>query len=493
MASIVAPAARKPETPSRALPLRGGRARPIAALSLIAFAGDLLAVVAGLLLAFWLRFESGWITFGTQARELPRLTEYLPLFGVGTAFLLGAFAYVGVYDSRHLLRFRRVSLLIAKATVAWLLVYVGVSLALKFQPPISRIYAASSALLCGMCTLAWRWGFHRVTQHDAIARRLRLRVLFVGWTPEATRLYEAIEGDLAHPYEIVGCVPSAEGRFRSQPPPSVPKLGEYSDLEHLLGDQVADLVIVGDLDPATGELISLANLCEREFVSYKVIPSYFQILVSGLQLETVSGVPILGIERLPLDRLSNRALKRGLDIVGALVGLTISAPLMAVLGTLIYLESPGPIFYRQVRMGRNGKLFEILKLRSMRLDAEQESGPRWAVRDDPRRLRIGAFMREWNLDEIPQFWNVLKGEMSLVGPRPERPELIEGFKHQIPHYNARHASKPGITGWAQIHGLRGDSDLAQRIRFDIYYLENWSLLMDIQIMVATFLNRKNAY
>jgi lipopolysaccharide/colanic/teichoic acid biosynthesis glycosyltransferase len=167
-------------------------------------------------------------------------------------------------------------------------------------------------------------------------------------------------------------------------------------------------------------------------------------------------------------------------------------PIIFVFGTMVYLESPGPIFYRQRRSGRNGKLFDIIKIRSMRPDAEGDGKVGWTVQNDPRRLRIGAFMRKWNIDEVPQFWNVLRGEMSLVGPRPERPELVARFKHDIPHYNARHNAKPGITGWAQIHGLRGNTDLAERINYDVWYMENWSLILDFQIMCMTFFKRQNA-
>ena len=135
----------------------------------------------------------------------------------------------------------------------------------------------------------------------------------------------------------------------------------------------------------------------------------------------------------------------------------------------------------------------MLKIRSMRLDAEQDGQPGWSTKDDPRRLRIGKFMREWNIDETPQFWNVLKGEMSLVGPRPERPELIHNFKREIPHYNARHTVKPGITGWAQVNGLRGDTDLTERITYDLYYVEHWNLLLDLRTMVLTFFRNKNAH
>lgn len=465
----------------------------LSVLTVVAIAGDIVAILMGLLSAFWLRFESGWVKFGVEATQPPEVGQYAGLFAAGTGFLALLLAHNDLYNSRHLLRLRRTSLLIIRAVGVWLVLYLGVSLLLKFNPPISRIYATLSAIACGTALLSWRAIFHAVVQREAIASRLRQKVIFVGWTSDATRLYEAIEGDPVRPYQVIGCVPSAEGRYQSPPPPDVKRLGDYGHLRDLLEGRSSNIVIVADLDPSTGEMVSLANLCQREFVHFKVIPSYFQILVSSLELETISGVPMLGFDRLPLERISNRILKRTVDIVGALVGLVVSAPLIAVFGLCVYLESPGPIFYRQVRTGRNGKNFRITKIRSMRLDAEAETGAKWAIKDDPRRLRIGSFLREWNLDETPQFWNVLVGDMSLVGPRPERPELIADFKHSIPHYNARHASKPGLTGWAQVHGLRGDCDLAERIRYDIYYLENWSLLLDFQIMAMTFLSRKNAY
>ena len=198
------------------------------------------------------------------------------------------------------------------------------------------------------------------------------------------------------------------------------------------------------------------------------------------------------MESLPLDKQSNRIKKRLTDIAGALFGLTLFSPVILIFTAVVYFESPGPVFYRQVRTGQNGRLFKIIKIRSMRLDAEA-GGAQWAQENDPRRLRVGAFMRKWNIDEIPQFWNVLMGEMSLVGPRPERPKLIAGFKHKIPHYNTRHMYPPGITGWAQVNGWRGNTSLEERIRHDIWYMEHWSLLLDIRIMVQTFYKRKNAY
>jgi exopolysaccharide biosynthesis polyprenyl glycosylphosphotransferase len=253
-----------------------------------------------------------------------------------------------------------------------------------------------------------------------------------------------------------------------------------------------DIAILADFSMSMDEIIGMVNQCEMEFVQFKVIPSYFQTFTSSLRLETIGGFPVLGVSELPLDRFVNRLTKRGIDIVGAIVGLLLSVPLMAIFGALVYRESPGPIFYRQERMGRNGRTFDIFKIRSMRMCAE-ENGAQWAKENDPRRLRVGAFMRKWNIDEVPQFFNVLKGDMSLVGPRPERPELISSFKFQVPHYHARHTCLPGMTGWAQVNGWRGDTSLEERIRFDIWYIENWSIGLDIRILILTFRPQKNAY
>ena len=200
---------------------------------------------------------------------------------------------------------------------------------------------------------------------------------------------------------------------------------------------------------------------------------------------------MLGVSRLPLHSGFNQYLKRIVDVAGAVIGLILSAPVIGLFGLLVWLEDKGPVFYRQTRIGRDGKAFRIWKIRSMKRDSEKH-GVGWTVKGDQRLLKCGEFMRKWNIDEVPQFWNVLTGEMSLVGPRPERPELIHNLKEVIPHYQARHDVKPGITGWAQVNGLRGDTDLRERIKYDLFYIENWNLFWDFQIMLMTFFKRENA-
>ena len=327
-------------------------------------------------------------------------------------------------------------------------------------------------------------------RHPARMRCLQQRTIVVGWNEDALDLERRFAANPEEAFEILGWV--ATGHDLPSKGSSIRCLGHVNELESVLTRHPADVVILADLSGPRQQSIEIANLCEREMIGFKIIPSCFRVFQSGLRLESVAGTPILGVSRLPLDNSFNVFVKRLVDIVGGLVGLALSLPLIAIFGGIVWLESRGPIFYRQRRVGANGRSFEIIKIRSMRLDAEK-NGAQWCKQDDPRRLRIGEFIRKHNIDEVPQFWNVLKGDMSLVGPRPERPELIANFKHEVPHYNARHHAKPGMTGWAQVNGLRGDTSLVDRVKADLWYLENWNPLLDFHIMLMTFFKRDNAY
>jgi exopolysaccharide biosynthesis polyprenyl glycosylphosphotransferase len=188
--------------------------------------------------------------------------------------------------------------------------------------------------------------------------------------------------------------------------------------------------------------------------------------------------------------------KRAFDLAVAGLALLVLSPVMLLVAIAIWLEDRGPVFYRQVRMGLDGKPFEIVKFRSMRVGAEKDTGAVWAEKDDPRRTRVGRLIRAWSLDELPQLWNVLVGDMSVIGPRPERPEFVEQFRAEFPHYMLRHKVRAGMTGWAQVHGWRGNTSIRMRIEHDLYYIENWSLLLDLKILFMTVLHgvrHENAY
>lgn len=456
-----------------------------------ALLGDIIVMFLSLAASSWLRFGSPLADWGVGGRTI-HWTEYLGHMLWGTML----FSFIGlhfqVYTLPRMLRFRALTITLLKAVILWFVAYIAFNYLLRWGQPVSRLYIAIALPMTATGLLLWRFVFNKLVIKEAVHGRLRQRVLFVDWSANASALAEALVSDRQHLYEIVGCVPPAHAACELPPPARVRQLGEFGELPELLHRHAIDLVILTDLNLPEDAMIRLANLCEKEMVEFKVIPSCFQTFLSGLHLETLRGVPVLGNSRLPLDQPFNVACKQAVDLVGGLVGLLLSAPLIALFGYLVYRESPGPIFYRQRRLGRDGRPFWLYKIRSMRLDAESDGKVGWSTSTDPRRLRIGGLIRRWNIDETPQFWNVLKGDMSLVGPRPERPELIVNFKEAIPHYNARHNIKPGITGWAQINGFRGDTDLTARVRCDLHYIEKWSLLLDLQIMFLTLLRQKNA-
>jgi exopolysaccharide biosynthesis polyprenyl glycosylphosphotransferase len=470
---------------------RAERRHLLERLAILAFFGDLVVTVAMLLFSYALRFHTKLKFIGLID---PRVTlyTYSGQLALGLGIMMVLLVRGKIYQPQRLTSFIFAASGIAKASFYWLLSFIALALLLRFDPSISRLYCMVAFVYCMIGLLTWRLLLCRYLRRTPMAGRIRERVLFVGWTEDCNKISHLLLDSARKPYEVIGVVPISEG-YSHVPPAAIPQLGKYNELESIFNEQQIDVVFMADLSTSRDELARLANLCEKELIDYKIIPSAFQILLSGLHLETLNGVPVLGVSRLPLQSLINQSIKRVIDVCGALFGIIVGAPIMAIFGYLVHRESPGPIFYKQVRVGRNGQLFTIYKIRSMRLDAEADGQAGWSTKEDPRRLAIGSTIRKWNIDEIPQFWNVLKGEMSLVGPRPERPELITNFREIIPHYNARHNIKPGITGWAQINGLRGNTDLTERIKCDIFYIENWNILLDFQIMVLTFIKRDNAY
>jgi exopolysaccharide biosynthesis polyprenyl glycosylphosphotransferase len=455
------------------------------------FVGDVIVVTLALWLAYVVRFESPLVTIGVVHLDMSP-ADYLPHVVLGVALMMVLLSHFRLYAPAYIHALRRHWRIIGQACVVWVLAYLTLSLIFKVSPPISRLYCALAGAFSLASLMTWRKFFNVALSRETISRRINLKVLFIGWSEESRRLARAIENEPNHIYEIVGIIPRHGFSSELIPPQHIPRLGNYGDIESVLGRHEVDLVLLTDMGIAKDDLVRIAIACEKELVEFKLIPNVFQILVSGLHLENLGGIPLLGISKLPLHSAFNSHFKRLVDIVGGATGLILTAPLIAIFGALIKLEDGGPVFYRQTRLGRNGQLFSICKLRSMRLDAEGGGRAGWTVADDPRCLRIGRFIRRWNLDETPQFWNVLRGEMSLVGPRPERPELISRFKNEIVHYNARHNIKPGITGWAQVNGLRGDTDLSERVKFDLYYIENWNPWLDFQIMAMTFFKRQGA-
>lgn len=450
--------------------------------------GDTLVAFGSLSLGYWLRYSSAIGHLGVAVPDAT-FAAYLPLLLVGVAFLIAAYSHLKLYEEQLLLRkFQSINLII-KGTTFWLIAYLSLSLVLKFEPPISRLFVVIAFLCVIVVMFLWRSLFYYLLTRPAWRDRLRQRVAVLGWNREAQALAAEINAHPAHPYRFCGAIPLPDDTATDH------SLGPVAELESILRHNQIDVLIAARTDLPRDVMIQAVEVCERTYVDWKIVPSSFQILLSGLRLQTIGRLPVLGVEELAINQLFNRALKRGVDIAGALIGLALGAPVIALCALLIKRESPGgPVFFKQARVGAGHRPFTLWKLRSMQPDAAAHDHARQSTaRNDPRVLRIGAFLRRWNLDEIPQFWNVLRGEMSLVGPRPERPVHVDRLSAEIPHYLPRHLAKPGMSGWAQINGLRGDSSITQRIQHDIYYIENWSLWLDLQILALTLVRWKNAY
>ncbi len=272
-------------------------------------------------------------------------------------------------------------------------------------------------------------------------------------------------------------------------------LGHLDHIPRLIQEKGVQQLFIALPMTAHKRILDILASVDQECVDVKFIPDLMQYMSLRSGVEELDGIPIVNLRETPIQGW-NSVLKRGFDIVFSILFLILSAPLMALLVILIKLSSPGPILYKQKRMGLDGHVFYMYKFRSMRVDAEQKSGAVWAKKHDTRRTKIGALMRCTSLDELPQFVNVLKGDMSLVGPRPERPPFVQKFRHKVPNYMLRHRVKSGITGWAQINGWRGNTSIEKRIEYDLYYIQNWSVLFDLKILIMTIwrgMISKNAY
>ncbi|NJK79769.1 MAG: undecaprenyl-phosphate glucose phosphotransferase [Chloroflexaceae bacterium] len=277
----------------------------------------------------------------------------------------------------------------------------------------------------------------------------------------------------------------------------LPVLGRINQVGRVVRATRADEVVLAISQRSPEEMLNIVALAEDEAVSIKVYPDTFQLITSNeVSIGDLSGLPLISVRNAALENPWNQFLKRGLDIVVSSIVLILASPLMVLVALLVLLDSGWPVFFVQERVGMDGKPFYMIKFRTMHSDAEKHG--QWTVPGDPRVTRVGHFLRRYSLDELPQFINVLIGDMSVVGPRPEQPKWVEHFSQQIPRYMRRHKEKAGITGWAQVNGLRGDTSIEERTRYDLYYIENWSLLLDIKIIVRTTLDiltgkQENAY
>ncbi len=459
---------------------------------MLAVLADAAAVWLAVMAAVWLRFDSGWlpVPFG---RDTNLYAKYGAAAAVVLPIYLLVFQVLRLYSRPQQGTFaNRIPRLVRACGVGTLGVLVANSLLKNIAPYSNGVILVALATVTLAVLVERGLLFHYEIR---LARRATPihRTLVIGASDVATRLLHALSRDPRLRTHVVGIL-TLPGET---PDPAIAAehlLGDLAHLQEVTEQHHIDQIILTGHRLDHDAVVELILFCERHLVRFNMVPDLFRLLTASMEFLTIDDIPLLGISRWPLDHYWNRVAKRVEDIVGAAFGLLISAPVIGLSSLLIRYESPGPVFYLQERCGERGRSFRLCKLRTMLADAEKPGDtPGWTVAGDPRRTRVGAWLRRFNIDELPQFWNVLAGDMSLVGPRPERPYFVEQFKTDIQHYMWRHISKPGLTGWAQVNGLRGDTSIGERVRYDLFYLENWSLAFDLKVLIRTLFTRKNAY
>ena len=319
-------------------------------------------------------------------------------------------------------------------------------------------------------------------------------VLVVGYSRAAEAYIDRLQWNPQWGYSVVGILDNhmALGSLYK----GVKVLGRIEELNDILQkndlDEIAVALSLRDYE----HLEEIVNMCEKSGVHTKFVPDYNSLIPSRPYTEDMMGLPVINIRYVPLSNAGNAFLKRVMDVVGSVFGIIIASPILLAVAVLIKMTSPGPIIFKQERVGLHNKSFYMYKFRSMELQSEEDEKRAWTVKDDPRVTPIGKFIRRTSIDELPQLFNILKGDMSLVGPRPERPLFVEKFKEEIPRYMIKHQIRPGLTGWAQVNGYRGDTSILKRIEYDLYYIENWTVGLDVKIILLTFITgfvNKNAY
>jgi Undecaprenyl-phosphate glucose phosphotransferase len=465
------------------------RHRTLASVYLV---NDAVASVLALLCAWFLRFDVELIPVTKGAQDLWTYINILPI--VIVVFPI-AFAVQGLYRIRPTRGRAEEMAAVAIGGVVATIILSGILLWVR--PANSHIVPYSRAtlalfLLCAVVfTILGRTAVRAVVERRHRAGKDLDSVLIAGNGELARAVLERMA---AHRdqlgFRIAGYLRNEEGDL-----PGIVCLGTLDEAEVVLAREKIDHVFVALPQASSHALTSLLDRMVRHCISIHVVPDLLQFMVLRSRVEDLDGLPTINLSEAPLEG-SSRFVKRVFDLVVAGIALILLGPLMLLVSLIIWLEDRGPVFYRQIRMGLDGKPFRILKFRSMRVGAESETGAVWAEKNDPRRTRVGRFIRAWSLDELPQLLNVIAGDMSVIGPRPERPEFVEQFRAEFPHYMLRHKVRAGMTGWAQVHGWRGNTSIRMRIEHDLYYIENWSLLLDVKILFLTVvrgLRHENAY
>ncbi len=442
---------------------------------------DMGMVALAFCLAYWLRIAIGI----PPAISVAPFRDYAGMLVIQVITMLILYFFTRLYDVKRSMprldEFYRIFAATSVGTIVTIalttFLFKNSTLELDF-PRVMVIYAwfltvALVTLSRSLWVVVRNWVRRRGLWSD--------RLLIVGTGDVGRMILQKVRQMPRLGYQVVGFVdgesPTGEEIM------GVPVLGGVDDIPTLIKEHEIEEVIIGRPELSHQEMLAIISRCERGQVGIKIFPDLFQIIATELSIGDLGGLPLLTVRDVAL-RGWRLTLKRAVDLVGSAVGLVLLSPILITIAAAIRLDSRGPVLYAQERMGLDANPFWCIKFRSMRTDAEK-NGPGWTTEDDPRVTRLGRFIRRFSIDELPQLINVFLGEMSLVGPRPERPIYVEQFRRSIPRYMDRHREKAGMTGWAQVNGLRGDTSIAERTKYDLWYIENWSLWLDFKIMLRT--------
>jgi exopolysaccharide biosynthesis polyprenyl glycosylphosphotransferase len=451
---------------------------------------DLLATYLALFLAYHLRFN---VEVYPVTKGIPPFEPYVALFPIITLIWPVVFYFRGLLQGRPQ-RSRFEEAFAVTVAVALAMVVLNAGLAFYREFTYSRLVLAMFAVLDVIFVVIARTVFWSVMARIWASSRHRRRALVAGAGELGRMVAEKLAEHRELGLDVVGFLDDDPGKANARFA-GLPVLGPLERLEEVARAHKVDLLYVARPMGSQHKTVRVLKSAEPLLLAVRVVPDLLQYYTLRAGVEDLDGIPVINLTQIPLAGW-NTLLKRVMDLLLSVLALLVLWPPMAVIAALIYLEDRGPVFYRQLRMGLDGKRFRIIKFRTMILNAEESTGPRFAVPNDPRTTRAGIWLRRTSLDELPQLLNVVRGDMSLVGPRPERPEFVERFRERFPEYMSRHRVRAGITGWAQVHDLRGQTSIRKRIAYDLYYIDNWSLALDVKILWLTMvrvLRHRHAY
>lgn len=413
--------------------------------------------------SWYLRFKSG--VFVQDAGVLPAKTYFSALFLIIPGYLL-LYSIFQLYMPRRVKSYRKELMDIIRANGIGFMIFILVLYFIK-QEHFSRQMLCIFFFINISLEFASRYLIRTILWKMRKQGLNQKHILMIGESQMAEQYMDRLRENPKWGYQVFA------------------HLKDEEKLERILEGNELDEVVIALRAEDYGKLERIVDVCEKAGVHTKMIPDFGNVISTRPYIEDVQGIPVIHVRRVPLNIMRNRAAKRAVDLIGATVAIILFSPVILLTGLVVALTEEGSVIYRQERVGLHNQVFYMYKFRSMIMQDEEKEKAEWSTRNDPRITPVGKLIRRTSIDELPQLFNVLKGEMSLVGPRPERPQFVQKFRDEIPRYMVKHQVRPGMTGWAQINGYRGDTSIEKRIEYDLYYIENWTMVFDMKILILT--------